>query len=172
YQQRFDASEKALAAASLSAKEAVQAALAAAKEAVQAASVSAEKSVGAALAAAEKAIDKAEVSQRLHNQMQNEWRGTVNDVTKTVAENARHEAQALVVALTQKMDLSIDGLAQQMKNANTRLDKSEGRATAMAMILPIVAVLAALGGMWISSSRAPAAPAVQLPAIVSPAVPR
>src|SRR5476649_1923588 len=56
YQQRFDASEKALAAQATVAREAVNAALTAA-----------EKSVTAAMAAAEKAIDKAELAQRAHN---------------------------------------------------------------------------------------------------------
>jgi hypothetical protein len=126
YQQRFDASSVALQAASLSAKEAVNAALAAAKEAVLAASVSAEKSVAAALAAAEKAIEKAEIAQHAHNISQNEWRATVNDLTKTVAENARHESEALITALKQTTDISIKSLTEKIDNSIARLDRGEG----------------------------------------------
>jgi hypothetical protein len=115
YQQRFDASEKALQAASLAAKEAIAAAM-----------VAAEKSVQAALAAAEKAIEKAEAAQHAHNVGQNEWRATVNDLTRTVAETARHESEALVAGLRANNDVSLKALDAKLDALGSRVDREQG----------------------------------------------
>jgi hypothetical protein len=125
YQERHEASEKALATAFFGAKEAVTAALAAAEKAVQAASLAAEKSVVAALAAAEKAIEKAEMAQNLHNISQNEWRATVNDLTKTTSEQLRHEFSALVKALGDKIEPSIKAIEDKFNQIATRMEKME-----------------------------------------------
>jgi hypothetical protein len=149
YQQRFDASEKALVAASLAAKEAVAAALASAKEAVAAASVGAEKSVASAMAASEKAIEKAEAAQHAHNLVQNEWRATVNDLTQTVASNARHESEALVRALQSNTDQAFHTLNEKAAHNSQRLDRAEGRDTGtsstIAMVIAVIGLLIGLG---------------------------
>jgi hypothetical protein len=136
-QQRFEASEKAIAASSQSAREAVSAALAAA-----------ERSVVSALAAAEKAIDKAEVAQHAHNVAQTEWHGQVNDATRAVAENARHEAQTLVAALSERVDISITALTEQVNRNADGLNKSEGRtigtSSSLTMTIAADAVVVAL----------------------------
>lgn len=129
YQQRYDASDKALQAASLAAKEAVNAALAAAKEAVLTASISAEKSTAAAFAASEKAIDKAESAQRAHNLSQNEWRATISDLTKTVGERARTDSENMVNSLRTNTEISIRGLTDKVDGAIARLDKTDGRGS-------------------------------------------
>jgi len=148
YQQRFDASEQALQAASLAAKEAVAAALASTKEAVSAASIAAEKSVAAAMAASEKAIEKAENAQHAHNLVQNEWRATVNDLTQTVAANARHESEALVRALSSTTEQAIRGLGEKMTEANRRLDRAEGRDSGVYSMFAIgLAVIGMLIGL-------------------------
>jgi hypothetical protein len=139
YQQRFDAQQKALEQAALAADrgvsaafaaadKAVTAAMSAADKAVQAASVAAEKSVAAALASSEKAIEKAEAAQAAHNVSQNEWRQTVNDLTKTVAETARHEAEALVSSLRQTTDIAREAYAKELASLTARIGNIEGVA--------------------------------------------
>ena len=175
YQQRFDASEKALQSASLAAEKAVQAALAAAKEAVQAASISAEKAGQAGLASAEKAIQKAEQAQLAHNHSQNEWRATVNDITKVVAERARHEAEALVKSLSDRMEITFRSLSDKTDAAVSALAKSEGRtagiSSATTLVIAVVATLASIAGITIgliSHSSAPSPyPIVQIPSPVT-----
>jgi hypothetical protein len=150
YQQRFDASEKALDAQAAVAREAVNAALAAA-----------EKSVTAAMAAAEKAIDKAELAQRAHNIGQNEWRTTVAEATRLVAENARHESESLVKALSDKLDISIQALTEKVTANNVRINKSDGRSVgvsaSISTMIAAAAVLVALLGILITllNTRAP-----------------
>jgi hypothetical protein len=151
YQQRFDASEKALAAQATVAREAVNAALTAA-----------EKSVTAAMAAAEKAIDKAELAQRAHNIGENEWRTTVTEATRLVAENARHESESLVKALSDKLDISIQALTEKVTANNVRINKSDGRSVgvsaSISTMIAAAAVLVALLGILITllNTRAPA----------------
>jgi hypothetical protein len=151
YQQRFDASEKALAAQATVAREAVNAALTAA-----------EKSVTAAMAAAEKAIDKAELAQRAHNIGENEWRTTVTEATRLVAENARHESESLVKALSDKLDISIQALTEKVTANNVRINKSDGRtvgvSASISTMIAAAAVLVALLGILITllNTRAPA----------------
>src|ERR1700721_2104400 len=139
YQQRFDAQQKALDQASLSAEKAVNAAfaaadkavtaaLAAAEKAVQAASIAAERSVAAALASSEKAIEKAESAQAAHNVSQNEWRQTVTDLTKTVAETARHEAETLVSSLRQTTDIAREATTKEIASLTARIGTIEGVA--------------------------------------------
>ncbi|HMH09832.1 MAG TPA: hypothetical protein VK553_03935 [Candidatus Nitrosopolaris rasttigaisensis] len=138
YQQRYDASLQALIAASLAAEKAVNAALAAAKEAVNAASISAEKSVSAALAAAEKAITKAENAQLLHNTLTNEWRATVNDVTKTVADNARLHAETLVASTRENFDIAIKSLTEKIDKIDKIANSQETRHTSSLSNTPLI----------------------------------
>lgn len=153
YQQRFDASEKALQAQASVAREAVNAALAAV-----------EKSVNAAMAAAEKATEKAEVAQRAHNVGQIEWRTTVSEATRLVAENARHESQSLVRALSDKIDISIQALSEKVTANAVGLNKSDGRAvgvsSSITTAIAAAAVLVTLLGILITllNTRAPMDP--------------
>ena len=147
YQQRFDAQQKALEAAALAAEKAVNAALAAAEKAVNAAQQAAEKSVAAALASAEKAIEKAEATQAQHNVSQNEWRQTVNDLTKTVAETARHEVQSLVAAIRETTDISFAAETRDIAALRSRLDKLDGNWNGIAAFIGIALGLASLAAV-------------------------
>ncbi len=179
YQQRYDASDKALQSASLAAKEAVNAALAAAKEAVNAASISTEKSVAAAFAASEKAIDKAEAAQRAHNTSQNEWRATINDLTKTVAERARTESETMVGALRTNTEISIRSMTDKIDGALARLDKHEGRGTqasstqstllaGTAILISLVTAAVAIFGAFNADRGVTSGVSISPPVVVSP----
>ena len=105
-------------------------------------------SVAAAMAASEKAIEKAENAQHAHNLVQNEWRATVNDLTQTVAANARHESEALVKALSSTTEQAIRGLGEKMTEANRRLDRAEGRDSGVYSMFAIgLAVIGMLIGL-------------------------
>jgi hypothetical protein len=162
YQQRFDAQQKALEAAALAAEKAVNAALAAAEKAVNAAQQAAEKSVAAALASAEKAIEKAEAAQAAHNVSQNEWRQTVNDLTKTVAETARHEAETLVSSLRQTTDIARDAAAKETAAITARVGSIEAvthgirvnrddRRADNGSVMALIALCATLAGVLLGA---------------------
>jgi hypothetical protein len=148
YQQRDNLNDRALTAALAASEKANDKALAAAREAVLAASVAAEKSVAAALAATDKAVEKAEKQQLLHNAQQNEWRSTIADVTKIVAENARRESEERTHALAIRMEEGNKALSAELHAAVGRLDKADGRNTVLAVLA--AALVALITGVGVS----------------------
>ena len=87
--------------------------------------------------AAQKAVELAATAQLAHNAAQNEWRGTVGDVTKTVAENARND-----------LALAVKSLDDKLSALTTRADKSEGSWTG---ISAAVAVALAAGALLLAA---------------------
>jgi hypothetical protein len=151
YQQRFDAQQKGIETAALSQEKAVNAALAAAEKAVGAASTASEKAFAAALASAEKAIEKAEAAQTQHNFSQNEWRQTVNDLTKTVAETARIQSETAVNGLRSMHDAALAAMKGELGTLRSRLDKMEGNwsgiTSAIAVVFGAVSLIIALSSL-------------------------
>jgi hypothetical protein len=153
YQQRFDAQQKGLETAALAAEKAVNAALAAAEKAVGAASSASEKAFAAALASAERAIEKAEAAQAQHNVSQNEWRQTVNDLTKTVADTARIQSETAINGLRGMMEAALLAIRNEQATERSRLDKMEGNwsgiTSAIAVVFGAVALVIALLGITV-----------------------
>ena len=151
YQQRFDASEKAL-----------QAALASAKEAVN-----------AALAASDRAVSKAEMAAEKRFEAVNEFRGTLQDqaarmLTRTEAD-ARFEALtekvSTIPATISKLELELRGSTaiavnrQDLKPILDSIDKirdtqsvsggrSSGFTTIFTGMIAVIAILVSLGGIF------------------------
>ena len=147
YQQLYDASDKALAAASLAAQSAVSSALAAAKEAVQAASISAEKAVAA----------------------QNESNATSQSKSEAFTVKQIDGLLALVGA-------NNGALSDKIATINARLDRQDGIVanghTTQASIITIVAVgvaVCSLGFTAFNATGARGSAAGNL-SIASPAV--
>lgn len=90
YEQRFEASQKALDAALTAQKEATQAAFAAQKE-----------GISAALAAADRAVQKAEAATEKRFESVNEFRGTLDQQQRTLI--PRSEVDVLVKGLEEKI---------------------------------------------------------------------
>jgi hypothetical protein len=88
---RFDAADKALAAALLTAEKAVSAAL-----------VSQDKLTAAAFVAAKEALAEAQTQLTAYKASANEWRGTLNDLISTIM--VRKEVEALFTAVNTKLD--------------------------------------------------------------------
>ena len=88
---RFDAADKALAAALLTAEKAVSAAL-----------VSQDKLTAAAFVAAKEALAEAQTQLTAYKASANEWRATLNDLISTIM--VRKEVEALFAAVNTKID--------------------------------------------------------------------
>jgi hypothetical protein len=88
---RFDAADKALAAALLTAEKAVAAAL-----------VSQDKLTSAAFVAAKEALAEAQTQLTAYKASANEWRATLNDLISTIM--VRKEVEALFTAVNTKLD--------------------------------------------------------------------
>ena len=87
--------------------------------------------------ATERAVKLAAEAQTTHNLAQNEWRGTVNDVTKTVADTARKDLAAATRVIDDKLGI-----------LTARADKNEG---SWAGISAAVAVALAGGALLLAS---------------------
>ena len=87
--------------------------------------------------AAERAVKLAADAQTAHNAAQNEWRGTVNDVTRTVADTARSDLATAVKAIDDKLSV-----------LTGRADKAEG---SWAGISAAVAAALAMGALLLAS---------------------
>jgi hypothetical protein len=87
--------------------------------------------------AAERAVKLAADAQTAHNAAQNEWRGTVNDVTKIVADTSRNDLAVAVKSIDDKLSV-----------LTARADKTEG---SWAGISAAVAVALAGGALLLAS---------------------
>lgn len=77
--------------------------------------------------ASDKAIEKAEISQHTHNLAQNEWRSTINDITRSVADNARADTVSMGTALRTNIEITTRALTEKIDSNQARLDRTEGR---------------------------------------------
>lgn len=126
YEQRFEASQKALDAALTAQKEATQAAFAAQKE-----------GISAALAAADRAVQKAEAASEKRFEGVNEFRATLSDQQRTLIPRA--EVDVLVRGLNEK-------IAQLTKQADAIANERVGIKGGWGYAVGVVGlVLAALG---------------------------
>lgn len=102
YQQRFDASQKALELGFASQKTAVDAAFLSQQTAMKVAFEVAEKAVQAALAAADRAVSKAELAADKRFEGVNEFRGTLADQQRTLM--PRSEVEVLMRSMYEKLN--------------------------------------------------------------------
>lgn len=133
YEQRFEASQKALDAALTAQKEATQAAFAAQKE-----------GISAALAAADRAVQKAEAASEKRFEGVNEFRNTLSDQQRTLI--PRTEVDVLVRGLNEKIG-QLTKQADAVANERIGLKGGWGYAVGVVglvmVVLSIVAAVAA-----------------------------
>ncbi len=93
-------------------------------KAVDAALASADKLVKAAFDAANKAVEKAQTAQDQHNVAQNEWRGSLSDVTKNNV--ARTEFISTIESLKEQLLKAESGLRADVASLRESRSKSAG----------------------------------------------
>ena len=106
---------------------------------VSTAMVAAEKAVNAALTAAEKAVDKAEQAQALRNQVSNEWRESLSDLSGLMW--TVKEGTAALDSLRRELDIRIKAIEAITNNL-------QGRMTMLAIIWGVIVVLASAVIKW------------------------
>lgn len=127
YEQRFEASQKAL-----------DAALTAQKEATTAAFAAQEKAINAALASAERAVLKAELATEKRFESVNEFRGTLDNQQRTLI--PRSEVDVLVRGLEEK-------IAQLTKQIDAMVAERVGIRGGWGYAVGVVGFLLALGSL-------------------------
>lgn len=133
YEQRYEASQKALDAALTAQKEATQAAFAAQKE-----------GISAALAAADRAVQKAEASAEKRFESVNEFRSTLADQQRNLI--PRSEVGVMISALTEKIN-ALEKVIDKMEAERMGIKGGWGYAVG---VVGLVMALAALIGMVVS----------------------
>ena len=108
--------------------------------------VAAEKAVNAALTAAEKAVDKAEQAQALRNQVSNEWRESLSDLSALMW--TVKEGTAALDALRREFDIryaSIEGKVAELATAAANL---QGRFAMIGLVWGVIVVIASAAIRW------------------------
>lgn len=99
-----------------------------------------QRSIAAALLATEKAIGKAEIANEKRFESVNEFRGQLNDQTRTFLSRTE------VDAMHKTSDAAIDRNSDRVNELATRLDKIEGRGSGVSQAyIYAFALIAALG---------------------------
>lgn len=101
------------------------AALTSIRETIIESNKAAKERTDATFTASEKAIEKAESAQRAINIGQNEWRATVQELTKTTADGLRGEFRVSFAGLTEKVDSGAASLGKEINQVISRIDRSE-----------------------------------------------
>lgn len=127
YEQRFDASQKALEVGFAAARAAVEASLAAQKEAIN-----------AALAAADRAVSKAELATEKRFESVNEFRGTLDQQQRTLI--PRSEVDVLIRGIDEK-------IAQLTKNYDAQQAERAGIKGGWGYAVGVVGFVLALGSL-------------------------
>jgi hypothetical protein len=131
YQQRWEASEKA-----------VLTALLAQKEAVYAAFTAQEKAIAAALTAADRAVAKAEIASEKRFDSVNEFRAQLSDQAQTFLPRA--EFDRANTAVNDKMDSNNKALVDKIEDLRSFKDSTVGRGGGMSDIWIIMLGVLAL----------------------------
>jgi len=146
YEQRFEASQKALDLGFASQKSAIDAAFAAQKSAVDAAFSAQKEGISAALAAADRAVNKAELATEKRFESVNEFRGTLDNQQRTLI--PRSEVQEISKGLEQKiaqLTKDLDKLeADQRERQSAKLGTKDGWGYAVGvfgLVLVIVTII-------------------------------
>ena len=113
---------------------------------VTAALAAAEKAVNAALIAAEKAVDKAEGSQQLRNEAQNEFRKSLSDLSGLMW--TIKEGTAAVEALRREMDIRYTSTAVKVGELAAAAANLQGRMTMIGIAWGVVVVLLSFAIKW------------------------
>jgi hypothetical protein len=136
---------------------------------VTAALAAAEKAVGAALTAAEKAVDKAERAQELRNQVSNEFRESLSDLSGLMWTTKEGQASVdsvrrEIAASIDNMDKKVDALSARRIEATETLRKAvesrigiletgyanlQGRIWSVSALFAIVALAVSIGVRFI-----------------------
>jgi hypothetical protein len=115
YQHRYEAQEKAVAAALLAQERLSQTSFA-----------SQEKAVAAALTAAQSAVNKAEVAAEKRFDSVNEFRAQLADQAATFLPRA--EFDRAIGSLSEKLDASVKGLAEKIEDLRESRDTNQGHS--------------------------------------------
>jgi hypothetical protein len=107
----------------------------------------AEKAVNAALIAAEKAVDKAERAQELRNQVSNEFRSSLSDLSNQMWKAT--EGQAAVDALRREYLTGHKTLEERANKLETGAANIQGRIWAVSALFTIAALAIELGSRFI-----------------------
>ena len=113
---------------------------------VSTAMVAAEKAVNAALTAAEKAVDKAEQAQALRNQVSNEWRESLSDLSALMW--TVKEGTAALDALRREIDIrytSVEGKVAELSSSAANL---QGRFAMIGLVWGVIVVIASAAIRW------------------------
>jgi hypothetical protein len=137
YEQRFEASQKALEAALVAQKDAVKEAFAAQKEAIQ-----------AALASADRAVTKAEIASEKRFEGVNEFRAQLGDQQRTLMPRA--EAENRLAAMADKIGV-LEGFRTEMLSKG--IAKKEGYGVAVGIVGLVLTVLTIASVVIIVLSR-------------------
>lgn len=149
YQQRFEASEKALDLGFLNQKSAVDAAFSSQKSAIDAAFSAQKEAINAALAAADRAVNKAELATEKRFESVNEFRGTLDNQQRTLIPRSevaviKDGLEEKIAQLTKQMDemrLERSGQIQQ------RSGLKEGWGVAVGIVGLVMLVVGLLSGV-------------------------
>ena len=136
YEQRFEASQKALDAALTAQKEATQTAFTAQKE-----------GISAALAAADRAVTKAELATEKRFESVNEFRGTLDNQQRTLI--PRSEVEVLIEGVNEKiaqLTKQADALAAERRGIQGGWGYAVGVIGFVMVLLSLVAALLRFGG--------------------------
>lgn len=116
---------------------------------VTAALAAAEKAVNAALIAAEKAVDKAERAQDLRNQVANEFRSSLSDLSSLMW--TTKEGQAAVDSLRREISITQKTLETRVGVLETGFANVQGRIWGVGALFMIVTLAATIGLKFIGN---------------------
>jgi hypothetical protein len=114
---------------------------------VTAALAAAEKAVTAALIAAEKAVDKAERAQELRNQVANEFRDSLSDLSGLMW--TTKEGQAAVDSVRREFMLTLESSVKRIGTLETEHANIQGRIWAVSALFSITVLLVSIGSRFI-----------------------
>ena len=109
----------------------------------------AEKAVNAALIAAEKAVDKAERAQELRNQVANEFRQSLQDLSRLMWPIAAGEAAVAAMrrefqqahdALTAKVEEQAKGMGERIGTLEKKNENLQGRLWALGVVFALISL--------------------------------
>lgn len=114
---------------------------------VTAALAAAEKAVTAALIAAEKAVDKAENAQQLRNEVANEFRNSLSDLSKLMW--LAKDGQAALESLRRELSLAIHQAEDRVSKLEAGASNIQGRIWAISAVWAIITLGVIIGSRFV-----------------------
>jgi hypothetical protein len=143
YEQRFQATQKALDSAFASQKSAIDAAFAAQKSAIEAAFSAQKEGISAALAAADRAVNKAELATEKRFESVNEFRAALDNQQRTLI--PRSEVAEIVKGVTEKivqLTKDLDKVeAEQRERSFQQKGLKDGWALAAGLVFLVIGIV-------------------------------